>query len=39
MNVSARLCEYCKVCGCNLIVSGDVLSRVTIQSRFRLSEQ
>ena len=30
MNVSARLCEYCKVRNCNLIVSGDVLGRVTI---------
>lgn len=30
MNVSARLCEYCKDCDCNLIVSGDVLDRVTI---------
>ena len=37
MNVSARLCEYCKVCGCNLIVSGDVLSRVTIPQNLQVS--
>ena len=37
MNVSARLCEYCKACGCNLIVSGDVLSRVTIPQNLQVS--
>jgi class 3 adenylate cyclase len=37
MNVSARLCEYCKDCGCNLIVSGDVLSRVMIPQNLRVS--
>lgn len=37
MNVSARLCEYCKVCVCNLIVSGDVLSRVTIPQNLQVS--
>ena len=37
MNVSARLCEYCKVCGCNLIVSGEVLSRVTIPQNLQVS--
>jgi adenylate cyclase len=36
MNVSARLCEYCKVCDCNLIVSGDVLSRVTVPRNIQL---
>lgn len=30
MNVSAGLCEHGKLRNCNLIVSGDVLSRVTI---------
>jgi class 3 adenylate cyclase len=37
MNVSARLCEYCKVRGCNLIVSGEVLSRVTIPRNLQIS--
>jgi len=37
MNVSARLCEYCKVCGCNLIVSGDVLNHVTIPHNLQIS--
>ena len=37
MNVSARLCEYCKVCGCNLIVSGEVLSHVTIPQNLQIS--
>jgi class 3 adenylate cyclase len=37
MNVSARLCEYCKVCGCNLTVSGDVLSRVMIPQNLQIS--
>jgi class 3 adenylate cyclase len=37
MNVSARLCEYCKVCGCNLIVSGDLLSRATIPQILQIS--
>jgi adenylate cyclase len=37
MNVSARLCEYCKVSDCNLIVSGDVLSRMTIPQNLRVS--
>lgn len=36
MNVSARLCEYCKVCGCNLVISSDVLSRVTIPPNLRV---
>jgi class 3 adenylate cyclase len=36
MNVSARLCEYCKVCGCNLIVSGEVLSHVTIPQNLQI---
>ena len=36
MNVSARLCEYCKVCGCNLIVSGDVLSCLTIPQNLQV---
>jgi adenylate cyclase len=30
MNVSARLCESCKARACRLIVSGDVLNRVTV---------
>src|SRR5450755_3838947 len=37
MNVSARLCEYCKVCDCNLIVSGEVLSHVTIPQNLQIS--
>jgi class 3 adenylate cyclase len=37
MNVSARLCEYCKVCGCNLIVSSEVLSHVTIPQNLQIS--
>jgi adenylate cyclase len=37
MNVSARLCEYGKVCGCNLIVSGEVLRRVTIPEALQIS--
>ena len=37
MNVSARLCEYCKVCGCNLIVSGDVLSHMMIPQNLQVS--
>jgi adenylate cyclase len=36
MNVSSRLCEYCKVCGCNLIVSGEVLSHVTVPRNIQL---
>ena len=36
MNVSARLCEHCKVRNCNLIVSGDVLSRVTIPPNLKV---
>jgi len=36
MNVSARLCEYCKLRGCNLIVSGDVLRRVMIPQTLQL---
>jgi adenylate cyclase len=36
MNVSARLCEYCKVCGCNLIVSGDVLNCAMIPQNIRV---
>ena len=36
MNVSARLCEHSKVCGCNLIVSGEVLSHVTIPQNLRI---
>jgi adenylate cyclase len=36
MNVSARLCEYCKVSDCNLIVSGDVLSRLTVPRNIQL---
>jgi adenylate cyclase len=37
MNVSARLCEYCKVCGCSLIVSGELLSHVTIPQNLQIS--
>ena len=37
MNVSARVCEYCKVCDCNLVVSGDVLSRMTIPKNLQVS--
>jgi len=37
MNVSARLCEYSKVCGCDLIVSGEVLSHVTIPQNLQMS--
>ncbi len=37
MNVSARLCEYCKDCDCNLIVSSDVLSHVTIPPDLKVS--
>jgi class 3 adenylate cyclase len=37
MNVSARLCEHCKVCGCNLIVSGEVLSHVAIPQNLQIS--
>jgi adenylate cyclase len=37
MNVSARLCEHCKVCGSDLIVSSDVLSRVTIPQNLQAS--
>jgi class 3 adenylate cyclase len=37
MNVSARLCETCKVRDCNLIVSGDVLTRVTVPPDLQVS--
>jgi len=37
MNVSARLCEYGKTSGCNLIVSSDVLSRVTVPHNVQVS--
>lgn len=37
MNVSARLCEYCKVCGCSLIVSGELLRHVTIPQNLQIS--
>jgi class 3 adenylate cyclase len=37
MNVSARLCEYGKASSCNLIVSSDVLSRVTIPDNIQVN--
>ena len=37
MNVSARLCEYGKASGSNLIVSSDVLNRVTLPQNVQLS--
>lgn len=37
MNVSARLCEYCKVCGCTLIVSSEALSHMTIPQSLQIS--
>jgi adenylate cyclase len=37
MNVAARLSEYCKVCGCNLIVSSDVLSHMMIPQNLQVS--
>lgn len=37
MNVSARLCEYCKVRDCNLIISGDVLKCVTVPRDLQVS--
>lgn len=36
MNVSARLCEHCKARNCNLIVSGDVLSRLTVPPNLKV---
>jgi class 3 adenylate cyclase len=37
MNVSARLCEYGKTSGCSLIVSSDVLSRMTVPHNVQVS--
>jgi class 3 adenylate cyclase len=37
MNVAARVCEYCKVSGCTLLVSGDVLGHLTPPGNIRIS--
>jgi len=37
MNVAARVCEYCKVSGCNWLVSGAVLRRVTLPGKLEIS--
>lgn len=37
MNVAARVCDYCKVSGCNLVVSGDLLSQLTIPKTMQIS--
>jgi adenylate cyclase len=36
MNVSARLCEHCKVQKCSLMISGDVLNRAAIPPDLKL---
>jgi class 3 adenylate cyclase len=37
MNVSARLCEYCKACDSNLIISGEVLKCVMVPQDLQVS--
>jgi class 3 adenylate cyclase len=37
MNVAARVCDYCKVSGCNLVVSGDLLSQLTPPNAVQIS--
>lgn len=37
MNVAARVCDYCKVSGCNLVVSGDLLSQLTPPKTVQIS--
>ncbi len=38
MNVAARLCEYCKAVDQRLVVSGDLLRRVTIADGLRVAD-
>jgi class 3 adenylate cyclase len=38
MNVSARLCEYCKAAGQRLIVSGDLLQQVAVPADLSVSQ-
>jgi class 3 adenylate cyclase len=38
MNVSARLCEYCKAAGQHLVVSGDLLRQVAVPADLSVSQ-
>jgi class 3 adenylate cyclase len=38
MNVSARLCEYCKTAGQHLVVSGDLLRQVAVPADLTVSQ-
>ena len=38
MNVAARLCEYCKTAGQQLVVSADLLQQVAIPADLRIGE-